>query len=157
MQVQRAENADIAGVNRLLEQVLMVHHKGRPDLFKANVKKYTDDELYKIFEDEERPVFVMKDEHGEVCGYAFCVIQKQNGNNILQDMKTLYIDDLCVDESMRGKKIGTRLYEFVLDYAKKIGCYNVTLNVWTCNEGAMKFYEKCGLQPQKIGSDTILS
>jgi len=157
MQILRACNSDIDGVNRLLEQVLMVHHNGRPDLFKANVKKYTDEELYSIFADEERPVFVMKDEKGDVAGYAFCVIIKQRGNNILQDMTTLYIDDLCVDETLRGQKIGSRLYEYVLDYAKQIGCYNVTLNVWACNESAKKFYEKCGLKPQKIGMETILS
>ena len=157
MQISRACETDLNGVNRLLEQVLMVHHNGRPDLFKANVKKYTDDELCRIFQDEDRPVFVMKNDVGDVVGYAFCVIINQSGNNILQDMKTLYIDDLCVDETMRGQKIGTKLYEYVLAFAKQIGCYNVTLNVWACNESAMKFYEQCGLKPQKIGLETILS
>ena len=41
-------------------------------------------------------------------------------------------------------------------FAKENGCYNVTLNVWSCNESAMKFYEKCGLVPQKVGMEQIL-
>ncbi len=134
----------------------MVHHNGRPDLFKANVKKYTDEELMVMLADDKKPVFVAVDEKEEVLGYTFCVFQQQIGNNILTDIKTLYVDDLCVDEDKRGKHIGKQLYEFVLAYARSQGCYNVTLNVWTCNQGAMKFYEKCGLTPQKIGMEKIL-
>ena len=156
MIIERATQRDISGINHLLHQVLMVHHNGRPDLFKANVKKYTDDELKHILLDDSRPVFAAKDENNQVLGYAFCVMQQYLNNNILTDIKTLYIDDLCVDETMRGQHIGRQLYDYVLAFAKEQGCYNVTLNVWTCNEGAMKFYEKCGMKPQKIGMETIL-
>jgi ribosomal protein S18 acetylase RimI-like enzyme len=77
-------------------------------------------------------------------------------NNILTDVKTLYIGDLCVDETLRGQHVGKKLYDYVLAFAKENGFYNVTLNVWSCNEGAMKFYEKCGLKPQKVGMEVIL-
>ena len=89
-------------------------------------------------------------------GYAFCVFQEHRGDNILTDIRTLYIDDLCVDEALRGQHIGRALYEYVLNYAKENGCYNVTLNVWACNESAMRFYESCGLKPQKFGMEAIL-
>ena len=39
MQIRRAKVTDMNGLNKLLMQVLMVHHNGRPDLFKANVSK----------------------------------------------------------------------------------------------------------------------
>lgn len=156
MIIERATEKDIDGINHLLNQVLMVHHNGRPDLFKANAKKYTDEELKVILVDDSRPIFAAKDENDRVLGYAFCVMQQHLNNNILTDIKTLYIDDLCVDEEIRGQHIGSKLYDYVLTYAKEQGCYNVTLNVWSCNEGAMKFYEKCGLKPQKIGMETIL-
>ncbi len=155
MQIRRAVKNDMDGINSLLCQVLEVHHKGRPDIFKANAKKYTDDELLGIIEDDSKPIFVAVD--GEnVLGYAFCVFQQHIGNNILTDIKTLYIDDLCVDENKRGQHIGKQLYDFVISFAKSSGCYNVTLNVWSLNEGAMKFYEKCGLKPQKVGMETII-
>ena len=77
-------------------------------------------------------------------------------DHILTDVKTLYIDDICIDENCRGKHIGSQIFEYVKNYAKNIGCYNVTLNVWSCNSGAMKFYEKCGLVPQKTGMEMIL-
>lgn len=156
MIIRRAAQKDMNGINKLLNQVLMVHHNGRPDLFKANVKKYTDEELVLIIEDDAKPIFVAVDDSDEVLGYAFCVFIQHMNNNILTDVKTLYIDDLCVDEEKRGMHIGRQLYDFVIEFAKESGCYNLTLNVWSCNESAMKFYEKCGLIPQKIGMEKIL-
>jgi len=156
MKIRRGEEKDIRGIDRLLEQVLTVHHNGRPDLFKGGARKYTDTELLAILHREEKPVFVAVDGEDTVLGYVFCVLQQHLHDNILTDIKTLYIDDLCVDESVRGCSIGRRLYEYVLSYAKEQGCYNVTLNVWECNPGARKFYEKCGLKPQKIGMEKIL-
>ncbi len=155
MVIRRAENKDLDCINKLLCQVLMVHHNGRPDIFKPNAKKYKDYELLEIIADNERPIFIAE-EDGEVLGYAFCIFQQHINNNILTDIKTLYIDDLCVNEECRGKHIGSKLYEYVLEFAKNEGCYNVTLNVWACNESALKFYEKMGLVPQKIGMEKLL-
>ncbi len=156
MEIRRAKEQDMDGINKLLLQVCLVHHKGRPDLFKYGAKKYTDDQLKAIIRDDSRPIFTAVSEDGSVLGYAFCVFQQHIGDNILTDIKTLYIDDLCVDETLRGKHIGSQLYNYVLSYAKEAGCYNVTLNVWSCNESAMKFYQACGLKPQKVGMETIL-
>ncbi len=156
MEIRRATFQDMEGINKLLMQVCLVHHKGRPDIFKYGAKKYTDEELMAIITDDSRPIFVGVDENGTVLGYAFCIFQQHINNNILTDIKTLYIDDLCVDENLRGQHIGKQLYEAVLAFAKESGCYNVTLNVWSLNESALKFYEACGLKPQKIGMETIL-
>lgn len=154
--IRQAQEKDIEGIIRLLEQVLEVHHKGRPDLFKGNATKYTRDELKEILKDPDRPVFVSEGEEGEVQGYAFCVVQMHPDDNILTDIKTLYIDDLCVDENLRGMHVGSSIYRYVLDYAKQNDFYNVTLNVWACNESARRFYENMGLKPQKYGMETIL-
>lgn len=157
MNIRRAQEGDLDGLNSLLWQVLEVHHKGRPDLFQGGrKKKYTDEQLVEIIHDGNRPIFVAADEQNRVIGYAFCMFQQHINDNILTDVKTLYIDDLCVDESIRGQQIGRRLYEAVLAFARQNACYNVTLNVWACNETAMRFYEKCGLKPQKVGMEVIL-
>ena len=156
MTIRRAEKSDMEGIIKLLCQVLTIHHEGRPDLFKGNVRKYTDEELEALLLDDQRPVFVAADEENRVLGYAFCKLMQQLDDNILTDIKTLYIDDLCVDESSRGQHIGRTLYEYVLDFARGQGCYNVTLNVWECNKAAKLFYEKCGLVPQKTGMEKIL-
>ena len=154
MQIRRATLTDIDGINKLLYEVHKVHSDKRPDLFKVGSKKYTNEELEKNVVDDNRPIFVYVD-NDDILGYAFCVFIKNNSNS-LTDILTLYIDDLCVDENARGKKVGTSLYNYVLQFAKDAGCYNVTLNVWACNNSALKFYEKCGLSVQKIGMEKIL-
>ncbi len=156
MTIRKAKNSDLEGIKSLLLQVLTVHHNGRPDIFKGNCRKYTDEQILEIISNNHTPVLIAADENDRVMGYAFCIFQQHTDSNIMTDIKTLYIDDLCVDENIRGKHIGSSLYNAVLDFAKENGCYNVTLNVWTCNESAMKFYEKMGLKPQKIGMEKIL-
>ena len=154
LSIRKAETRDIPRILELLSQVLEVHAKGRPDLFKSGTTKYGEAELAEIIADPERPIFVAES-GGVVRGYAFCVFQRHEEQNT-PDFTTLYIDDLCVDEKSRGQHVGRSLYEHVLGFARESGCYNVTLNVWACNESAMKFYENCGLRVQKIGMEKIL-
>ncbi len=154
--IRRAEEKDIPGIMRLLVQVDMVHHQGRPDLFKGPATKYSPEELRGILDDENTPVFVYTDEQDSVLAHCFCIFRQEKNSSVLTDIKTLYIDDLCVDEACRGQRIGRALYDSVRDFAKASGCYNITLNVWSLNGAALRFYEKCGLRPQKIGMEALL-
>lgn len=154
--IRKAETKDLERIDDLLSQVLQVHHEARPDLFKSGARKYNDAQLEEILADETRPIFVFENEEGKVLGYAFCIVQQHLDDNILTDVKTLYIDDLCVDQNARHQKIGHQLYDCVCRYAKENGFYNVTLNVWADNTSALKFYESLDLHPQKIGMEKIL-
>ncbi len=153
--IRFAQEKDIEKIGDLLSQVDMVHHEGRPDLFKIG-RKYDDAQLRELLTNEDRPIIVSVDENDKVLGYAFCIFQQHENDNVMTDIKTLYIDDLCVDKDIRGRGIGKELYLAALDLAKSNNCYNVTLNVWSCNESAMRFYERCGLKPQKVGMEVIL-
>lgn len=155
IRVRRAEARDIPAIMDLLVQVNMVHHNGRPDLFKGPTTKYGEDELRAILSDDETPVFVCVDGNDRVLGHGFCVLQ-HSGGRLMEAHDTLYIDDICVDEAARGLGGGRALYDSILAYARSLGCYNVTLNVWSCNPGAMRFYEKMGLKPYRIGMEQIL-
>lgn len=154
--IRRAENKDIERILEILVQVNMVHHNGRPDIFKGPTTKYNDTELSDIINNDSTPIFVCVDENDFVLGYVFCIFKQCTNDSLMTDIKTLYIDDLCVDEALRGKHIGKDLYDYVVSFAKENGFYNITLNVWSLNEGAMRFYEKCGLSPQKITMEKIL-
>ncbi len=154
--IRQAEKKDIDRILELLVQVDMVHHKGRPDIFKGPATKYTTQELEGILTDPDTPVFVCVDENDSPIGHAFCIFKKHVNDNVLTDVLTLYIDDICVDEAARGRHVGKALYEYVTDYARECGCYNITLNVWNCNPTAMRFYKAMGLVPQKITLEKIL-
>lgn len=154
--VRKATEKDIPKILDLLVQVDMVHHNGRPDIFKGPATKYSGEELKAILQNEETPVFVCVDKDDIPLGHAFCIHKQVVGDSVLTDIKTLYIDDICVDSKARGKHVGKTLYDYVISYAKKQGFYNVTLNVWSCNPTALRFYEAMGLTPQKIGMEKVL-
>lgn len=153
--IRHAEEKDIPFVANLLYQVQAVHAEGRPDLFRRGGRKYSDAKLREIFSDPTRPVLVAE-LNGTVVGYAFCILETTPGSDTRYAEQSLYIDDLCVDTNRRGNHIGTVLYNAVRDLAQQFGCARVTLNVWSLNESAMKFYEKCGMQPLKVTMEQIL-
>ena len=146
--IRRAEVKDINRLIELLKEVCLVHHNGRSDIFKIGTK-YTKEELEAKIKDDLNPIFVYTSDEDITLGYIFCETIKYTNDNILTDIKTLYIDDLCVDEKYRGKGIGKSLYYYVKDYARKNGYYNITLNVWELNDSAKRFYSSLGLLPLK--------
>ena len=154
--VRKAEIRDIPSILKLLVQVDMVHHVARPDLFKGPATKYNAEEIEELLQDPKKPIFVYVDESGNILGHAFCIEKQIIGDSVLTDIRTLYVDDICVDEAARGQGVGKALYEHVKQYAKENGFYNITLNVWEGNPGAKTFYEAMGLKPQKIGMEEIL-
>ena len=140
----------------LLLQVCNVHHEGRPDLFRKDGQKYKQQDLIRILNDEKTPVFAGVDQNDNMLGYAMCIFKEAKNNTSLCDYKSLYVDDLCVDESYRGQHIGKTILDFAVNFAKENGCASVTLNVWACNESARSFYESYGMKIQKIGMEKLL-
>ena len=153
--VRRGVEGDIPAIMELLRQVNLVHYKGRPDLFNPETK-YTEEELREVLSSEDTPVFVYESADGKVLGHGFCIFERPGNLRLLKDHVTLYIDDICVDESARGENIGRAIYEHIRAFAREKGCYNITLNVWSCNPGARRFYEKLGLVPYKTGMEELL-
>ena len=156
--VRKARREDIPALLDLLVQVDMVHHNGRPDLFKGPTTKYSEAELEELLaeENENKPVFVCADESRKIVGHGFCEIQIPENTRLMVPCRTLYVDDICVDENARGNHAGRALYEHIEQYAKEAGCARLTLNVWTCNPGAMRFYEKMGLEPYRVSLEKVL-
>ncbi len=155
MDIKLATEKDVDRLQDLLFSVQNLHAQGRPDVFIKDTRKYSDVKVKQIIACKNSPVFVGVVK-GEVMAYAFCEILDNTGTDNLKNLKTLYIDDLCVDEKYRGKGYGKQIYSFVKDYAKTQGCYHLTLNVWHLNESAVKFYEKVGMQPLKTTMEVIL-
>lgn len=156
MIIRKAEERDIPRIIELLGQVLQIHADIRPDIFIPDTTKYTVDELTELLKNEEKPIFVATNEADICVGYAFCQLREQPFSNNMVPFKSLFIDDLCVDQQARGQHIGERLFEYVKKEAKQKGCYEVTLNVWTGNISAEKFYEKMGMKTKEKQMEYIL-
>jgi len=155
MEIRFAQAKDIPGILSLLRQVGEVHHQGRPDIFRSGAQKYGASQILSMLDSSATPIFVAA-EGDRVLGYGFCMFKQYKNDPVIADHSEIYIDDLCVDESCRGQHIGRAIYNEILRYAKMRRCYNVTLNVWSCNPSAMGFYESLGLKPQKVGMEVIL-
>ncbi len=155
MTIRFATVRDIPSIIDLLQQVGEVHHQIRPDLFRSGAQKYDEAALTQLLADPTRPVFAAMD-GDTMLGYGFCIFQETKNDPVLCDRKVLYIDDLCVDEKSRGAGVAKAVYDAIIAYAKETDCDAVTLNVWTGNDRAQRFYEKCGLKPQKIGMEFLL-
>ena len=156
MNIRRADKKDIPRLLELLQQVLEIHAKIRPDIFISGTTKYTNEELEELIRDDTKPIYVASDENDRCVGYAFCQIKNQPFSNNMVPFTSLFIDDLCVDATTRGQHVGQSLFEFVKGEAKRLGCYEVTLNVWTGNTAAENFYEKMGMKTKERQMEFIL-
>ena len=156
MNIRLAKEKDVENLFQLLRGVQALHAQGRPDIFISGTNKYDRAAITEILKNPLTPVYVVVDNLDAAVGYAFCSIENQKGSQNLAEIKIFYIDDLCVAENLRGKGIGTELFNFVVEQAKKEGCYHLTLNVWHLNQSAYKFYQKLGMQPLKTTMEKIL-
>ena len=146
--IRKAEVKDIEGIMELLRQVLEVHAKAYPKIFKSNTTKYSARELEVLINDDRLEIFVAIDSD-KVVGHAFVMGQIQEETDNMYPDKILYIDDICVDTNERGKHVGSALFEHVKQYAKANGYNRITLNVWEKNEAAKAFYEAMGMEKLK--------
>ena len=58
MEIRRAAERDLADINELLNQVNLIHHQARPDIFKL-ARKYNDDQLKNILRMMQSPYLLL--------------------------------------------------------------------------------------------------
>ncbi|MBO6128562.1 MAG: GNAT family N-acetyltransferase [Pseudobutyrivibrio sp.] len=156
MLIRRSQIKDIDKLITLLQEVLEIHAKIRPDIFISGTTKYTREELSQKIANDDEPIYVAVNDNDEVVGYAFCVLKQQPFSTNMVPFTSLYIDDLCVDSKYRGQHIGEQLFEYVKAEAKRLGCYEITLAVWAGNDGAERFYDRIGLKTKERIMEYIL-
>lgn len=158
--VRYAKKGDEGAIAALLVAIHAQHAEGRPDLFGAGRAKYDEAAVLAMLEKENAPILVAVEdnengEDGEVLGYAVCQVVR-NENPAQSDYQTLYIDDINVAASARRKGVGSALLEKCRKLAVEKACYNLTLNVWAFNTGAIAFYEANGFSTQRMILEEIL-
>ncbi|MBR3228355.1 MAG: GNAT family N-acetyltransferase [Erysipelotrichaceae bacterium] len=146
--IRKAELKDLEAIAGLLDQVHALHAEGRPDLFIAGTRKFSDDELKEILAGDEINFHVYT-ENDEVLAYVCYLIREKKDSRSRKGRREFYIEDICVDEKQRHKGIASKLFEYAEELAKKEGCDVLTLNVWELNRTARTFYEGRGMKPLK--------
>lgn len=141
-------NAVLEDCHRILplqEQISKLHFEGRPDLFKKEVRTYTEEMFHKWLNSPTH-VLLIAEVDGEVAGYAFSWVIQYRDHPTYKDFDSFYIDDICVLEKFRRNGIGRALISHCVEEAKKRKCKNVDLGVWSFNKNAIAFYESCGMK-----------
>lgn len=141
-------NAFLEDCHRILplqEQISKLHFEGRPDLFKDEVRTYTE-AMFQKWLDSPAHVLLIAEADREIAGYAFSWVIQYRNHPTYRDFDSFYIDDICVLEKFRHNGIGRALIRRCVEEAKKLRCKNVDLGVWSFNEGAIAFYESCGMK-----------
>lgn len=152
--IRYAKVGDEETIAALLVAIHAQHAEGRPDLFGKGHAKYTADAVRTMFDDPTLVILVAVEDDA-VLGYAIAKLC-ENKNPAQGAYVTFYIDDLNVSASARRKGVGSALLDACRRLAKEKNCYNVTLNVWAFNEGAIRFYEANGFKVQRMILETIL-
>ena len=152
MQIRNMILNDYQEVDQLMAQVHGLHVKGRPDLY-IDVEHIYSFEQFKEMVENEDMITILAEENDKVVG--ICMVSMRMKTCMVK-RRTAYMEDLCIDESCRGKGIGKRLFLYAKDEAVKMGAERLDLMVWDFNENARKFYESMGMKPQRYIYETIL-
>ena len=104
--IRNAVSADCAKIRPLQEEIALLHHEGRPDLFRTEARYFTQEDFDKRLADPAHCVFIAESESGEVIGYAFSWIISARNNPTYIDFDCCYIDDVCVLSSWQGRGVG---------------------------------------------------
>ncbi|KAH9829879.1 acyl-CoA N-acyltransferase [Rhodofomes roseus] len=57
-----------------------------------------------------------------------------------------HIEDIAVDKSQQGKKLGLRIIQALTGISENSGCYKTILN---CSDSNIPFYQKCGFEKKE--------
>ena len=156
MNVRKAESKDTKQILEMLSQVLEVHVKIRPDIFTSGTTKYSVEDLQKMIEDKDNYIYVAVNENDTAIGYAFCELRTPKFTSTMKPHRIFYIDDFCVDEKHQRKGIGKSLFKHVIEEAKKLDCYEITLAHWEGNDIAKEFYSKMGMKAKSTVMELII-
>lgn len=89
----------------------------------------------------ENPSFgtIVSEVDGEIVGMALYYYRYSTWKG-----KRLYLEDLIVSETMRGKGLGEKLLDATIEKARKTSCTGLMWQVLDWNEPAINFYKKFG-------------
>lgn len=153
--VRPAVQSDREKIRPLQKEIAVLHHEGRPDLFRTEGRYFTDNSFAERLDMPDHYVFIAESA-GEVIGYAFANVVKYRGHSTYIDYDSFYIDDICVLEKCRRNGVGEALFDRCAETARSNGCYNMFLNVLAFNDGAIAFYERMGMREQMKKMELVL-
>ena len=128
--IRKASEKDFSAILSLIKEL---------SLFEKAPEKVTNTAAQMVEEKEFFQCFIAETAEKEIVGMALYFFAYYTWVG-----KSLYLDDLYVKEAFRGKEIGTKLLQKILEIAKKENCKRVRWQVLNWNTPAIDMYRKCG-------------
>ena len=130
--VRKAKKKDIPSVLKLIKE--LAAYERAAGQVKVNVKELERDGFgkKKFYE-----CFVAEDATKKIVGIALYYVKYSTWKG-----KCIYLDDIIVTNSCRGKGIGKQLFEEIVTVAKKMKVRKVEWQVLSWNKPAINFYKK---------------
>ena len=144
--LQLARPEDRTAINQIAAQVHCLHVQWRPDIYKMEDELWPQQRFDAAVAD--RQLFCAKIED-QVVGYVLLKVRNYSMPGHVR-RNVLVVDEICVDEKLRNKGIGTEMMFGARAIAKAFGCTDLQLGVYPQNNEAIAFYQKCGFRIRSI-------
>ena len=149
MKIREAKKEDLKQITPILEQISKMHYENRPDIFRNKDMSVIEEEAKEIIESNERKMVVAIDNNSKIYGLLIYKIKEVKFHTNLKDYKSLWIEELGVEQNCRKTGIGKMLIDEAEKIAKLLNCKRIELNCWNFNENAINFYEHMGMKVQR--------
>lgn len=141
--IRKAKKEDFSQIQNLIVQVHKLHVKSRSDIYKD-----IDPIDMDTFEEElgeDTNIYLVAETKNKIVGICFAKIREIANNKIMKARKILHIEDICVDENIRRREIGKKLYDEIVKLAEEHKVQSIELMVWGFNKNAINFYKNLGM------------
>lgn len=135
VQIRKGTKADLPAALELIRELAL--YEKAPEQVDNSVERMEEDGF------GEKPVFeyFVGEEEGDIKGIAIYYYRYSTWKG-----KSIYLEDLVVRESERGKGVGKLLLDAIVMEAKATGSRQVTWQVLDWNEPAIRFYKRLGAE-----------
>lgn len=144
IRIERASNADIPAMTELLAALFVIER----DFSADRARQRRGLELLLAQPDEQAVLLVARSHGGATVGMA----SAQLVISTAQGAPSAWIEDVVVQQALRGKGIGRLLLEGLLDWARRQGADRAQLLADNENTSALGFYDHIGWQPTHLSA-----
>lgn len=144
--LQLARSESRAAIEALAQQVHSLHVQWRPDIYAPADELWPQERFDAAV--AERQLFAAKIDE-QIVGYVLVKVRHYDMTGHVK-RSVLLVDEICVDEALRNRGIGTEMMIEVRAIAHAFGCTDMQLGIYPQNNEALAFYQKCGFRIRSI-------
>ncbi len=141
--IRNATQEDLTYMHDALFRLNELHHQEEPDYFKPAAEISDHKNLAAYIDKNDAFAFIAEQDSTPI-GFAVGEIRELS-SPISKTIKMGSIEEIYVEERLRGTGVGKTLYAVIEEHCRNRGATDLLTEVWGFNESALAFYATCGL------------